>query len=380
MVKCSGLLAVVVLCSVAALTGCDKGKETAKGSNEMHTETEWQVMPSFKYDVLCFLNSLTGDQYYLHYYQDEYDKFKPKFTPAVQKALANLKQKIKDENHSIISAFLCLYFSATEDESLDDMTKTLKNSENMQSNLKMTPYYQEDGWQLYESVRDDLETIFLFLKDIRFHDYWKRNILAKVEHKITRIEKDLHKYNVITEDEKHLGFALPSSKIDVYMLYYSQPHGIKITGTRFLTDVAWPFAIVLRNAVHEMMHPPYDLANDEELRNTLDLLREDEFLMDKVVNHNPAFGYNSFEGFIEENCVQALEQMINEKLEIEKEAHQRWKESDDGMHVFAVALYNVMKEENYNQKGELFRDFLVRMIRSGKLSPGKIKPIYDTFY
>jgi len=380
MVKCSGLLAVVVLCSVAALTGCDKGKETAKGSNEMHTETEWQVMPSFKYDVLCFLNSLTGDQYYLHYYQDEYDKFKPKFTPAVQKALANLKQKIKDENHSIISAFLCLYFSATEDESLDDMTKTLKNSENMQSNLKMTPYYQEDGWQLYESVRDDLETIFSFLKDIRFHDYWKRNILAKVEHKITRIEKDLHKYNVITEDEKHLGFALPSSKIDVYMLYYSQPHGIKITGTRFLTDVAWPFAIVLRNAVHEMMHPPYDLANDEELRNTLDLLREDEFLMDKVVNHNPAFGYNSFEGFIEENCVQALEQMINEKLEIEKEAHQRWKESDDGMHVFAVALYNVMKEENYNQKGELFRDFLVRMIRSGKLSPGKIKPIYDTFY
>jgi len=40
----------------------------------------------------------------------------------------------------------------------------------------------------------------------------------------------------------------------------------------------------------------------------------------------------------------------------------------------------VMREENYNQKGELFRDFLVRMIRTGKLSPGKIKPIYDAFY
>jgi len=380
MLKWSGHLPIILLCSATTLTSCNSGKKVAKGSTEMHTETEWQVTPSFKYDVLCFLNSLTGDEYYLHYYQDEYDKFKSMFTPAVHEAFTNLKRKIKDENHSIISAFLCLYFSATEDESLDDMLSTLKNSEYMQSNLKLTPYYNEDGWRLYESVRDDLEAIFLFLKDIQFYDYWKRSILPQVEQKISRIEKDLPRYNVIAEDEKHLGFALPSNKIDVYMLLYSQPHGIKITGTRFLTDVAWPFAIVLRNAVHEMMHPPYDLANDEGLRNTLDLLKEDEFLMDKVLNHNPSFGYNSFEGFIEENCVQALEQIINEKLKIEKEAHQRWEESDDGMHVFAVALYSVMREENYNQKGELFRDFLVRMIRTGKLSPGKIKPIYDAFY
>ena len=83
---------------------------------------------------------------------------------------------------------------------------------------------------------------------------------------------------------------------------------------------------------------------------------------------------------VEENCVQALEQIINEKLKIEKESHQRWKESDDGMHVFAVVLYNMMKEENYNNRGELFRDFLIRLIQTGKLSPGKIKQIYDTFY
>jgi hypothetical protein len=50
------------------------------------------------------------------------------------------------------------------------------------------------------------------------------------------------------------------------------------------------------------------------------------------------------------------------------------------MHVFAVALYNVMKQENYNEKRELFRDFLVRMIKSGKLGPGRIKQIYDDFY
>lgn len=29
---------------------------------------------------------------------------------------------------------------------------------------------------------------------------------------------------------------------------------------------------------------------------------------------------------------------------------------------------------------ETFRDFLIRVIRSGKLAAGRVKPIYDAFY
>ncbi len=346
----------------------------------MHTKTEWQIQPSFKFDVLCFINILTADPFYVRYYQDEYDKFKSMITPTVKDALANLTRIIKNENQGIISAFLCLYFSATDDKTLDDMLITLKNSEEMQNNLKNSPYYEEDSWQMYKSIQGDLNKIFLFLKDIHFHSYWTKNILPKIEKKITSIENDLPKYNIIAENEKYLGYALPSNNICVYMLHYPKPHGIKVTGTRFLADITWPFEFVLRAATHEMMHPPYDLVNDDELRNTLELLKEDAFLMDKVLNHNPSFGYNSFEGLVEEDCVQALDQIISEKLKIEKEAKKRWKESDDGIHVFAVALYNVIKENNYNEKNEQFRDFLIKMIKTGKLSPGKIKQIYDTFY
>lgn len=376
--RCSRRWIILLLCSPVAFAGC--GKEATEEKARLHSTTDWQIEPSFKFDVLCILNAATGDEFYLNYYQDEYDELEPKLTPAARQALANLKSKIKDEQGGIISAFLTLYFSATEDRTLDEMIETVKNSQVMRNNLKQTPYYSEDDWQIYESVRDDLKTIFQFFQDIQFETYWKNNVLPKVEDKIAAIAKELPKYNVIKQQESFLGFPLPSNRITVYMLYYSQPHGIKVTGTRFLTDVAWPLEIVLRNAVHEMMHPPYDLPDDTELRKTLSLLEDDEFLMDKVLNHNPAFGYNSFEGFIEEDCVQALEQIINEKLGFEREAHQRWKENDDGMHVFAVALYNVMKEEDYNEKGELFRDFLIRMIRTGKLAPGKTKQIYDDFY
>jgi hypothetical protein len=345
-----------------------------------HKSTEWQIEASLKFDILCFLNTLTADPYYLNYYQSEYDKFEPKLTASVKDALQELKKKVKDENKTIISAFLCLYFSAVNDETLDDLLNTLQDSSRMKSNLKQTPYFSQEGWQLYESIQEDLKSIFVFLKDIDFVSYWKEKILPEVEKRIQQIEKDLPRYNIIPEVEKCLGFKLPSNRTTVFMLYYSQPHGIKITGTRYLTDVAWPFEIVMRNAVHEMMHPPYDLKNDHELKETTFMLKKDEFLMDKVLNHNPAYGYNSFEGFIEEDCVQALDQIISEKLDIAQDPRKRWKESDEGMHVFAVALYKTMKEENFCQHGEKFRDFLVRMIKKGSLSPGKIEKIYNSFY
>jgi len=372
---------LTLLLALAALprSGQSTG-EPAEQPVKMHQTTEWNIRPSQAFDVLCLLNTLTVDSFYLGYYDSDYRKFAPKLTPEAKAALANLKRKVKDEKGQIISASLCLYFSATDDSTLDDLIATLAETSQMQNNLKKTPYYDDGGWALFESVRADLGVVFHFLKDIHFEDYWRDSILPIENAKIDSIKNDLPKYNVIAEVETLLGFPLSSNKITVYMLYYSQPHGIKITGTRFLTDVAWPFRIVVRNAAHEMMHPPFVLGTDPRLVAALNQLKTDDFLMDKAVHHNPAFGYNSLDGFMEEDCVQALEQLINEKLKIDREAHLRWKESDDGMHVFAVALYEVMKKERFNDKQETFQDFVIRYIRSGELGPGKIKPLYEAFY
>ena len=375
----SWLLATIVLISTLPCHARGANPGTVRPPKP-HATTDWRIRPSFVMDTLCILNVLTGDEFYTKYYKDDYVRFEPQLTPAARTALTNLKRKIKDEKKNIISAFLALYFSATDDRTLDDMLRTLKHSERMKTNLKQTTYYSDSGWQLYESVKHDLRTVLLFLKTIKFEIYWKRNVLPKIENKIAVIKKDLPKYNVVSEVEKLLGSPLASNSLTVYILNYSQPHGIRVTGLRYLTDAAYPFKIVLRNAVHEPMHPPYNLSTDAELKAALDTLRTDNFLMNKITNHNPAFGYNTFEGFIEEDCVQALEQIINEKFQVEVEAHKRWKQNDDGMHVFAVSLYNLMKAENFASGRERFRDFLIRMIRSNKLSPGTIEPIYNTFY
>src|SRR5712692_4540569 len=178
---CQFLLVVMFIGAVPCYGNSVKQQNSR---TKLHSTTDWRIQPSFPLDTVCLLNVLTGDPFYVRYYKDEYAHFEPQLTPAARAALANLKRKIKDENKNIISAFLALYFSATDDQTLDDLLDTLKNSESMKKNLKKTIYYSESGWQLYESVREDLRTVFLFLKAIKFERYWKQNILPKVESKI----------------------------------------------------------------------------------------------------------------------------------------------------------------------------------------------------
>ncbi len=345
-----------------------------------HDTTDWELRPSFSFDTLCALNFLSGDKYYLQFYQSDYDRLSPQLRPKERAAFAGLKRRIKDENGSIISAQLALYFSVVDTESLDDMIRVVKDSSSMRRRLEATPYYSENGWKVYEESRGDLETALKALKRIRFEADWEKHAKPQIEKSRAAIAQDLPNYNVIPRIESVLGSPRPTNKITVYLLYYSEPHGIKITGTRFLTHYSYPFRIVLRNAIHEMMHPPYDLAHDDALRVSLQSLRTDAFLMDKVEHHNKSYGYNSLEGLEEEDCVQALEQVLSEPLGMGGDPRRYWKEQDDGIHVLAVALYSLMKREHFPNGHEAFPAFLNRMIRSGALSNGRIEELNRTFF
>jgi len=350
------------------------------GRAEFHTTTDWDLRPSFVFDTLCALNFLSGDKYYLEFYQPDYDRLFPQLRSEERAAFVSLRRRIKDQNGGIISAQLALYFSATDAETLEDMIRVVKDSSAMQRSLKATPYYSDDGWKVYEESRGDLEAAFRALKRIHFEADWEKLVRPKIDKSRAAIAQDLPKYNVIPRIEAVLGSPRPSNKITVDLLYYSQPHGIKITGTRFLTHYSYPFRIVLRNAIHEMMHPPYDLVHDADLRASLQSLRADAFLMGKVEHHDRSFGYNSLEGLEEEDCVQALEQILAEPLGMGGNPHQYWKEQDDGIHVLAVALYSLMKQQNFPDAHEAFPAFLNRMIHSGALSNGRIEELNRTFF
>ena len=375
----------LILATICSLFVCLSGPCSNAQQPAFHTTTDWDLKPSLKFDILCALNVLSGDPYYLDYYKSDYDRFSPQLRPEERTAFANLKRRIKDENGGIISAQLSLYFSATDAESLDDLIAVVKDSSTMQRNLKATTYYNEDDWKMYEAARPDLDAAFRALKRIHFESDWQTHAKPAVDQAIAAIAKDLPKYNVIPAVESVLGAPRPTNKITIYLLYYSQPHGIKITGTRFLTHYSYPFRIVLRNAIHEMMHPPYDLANNPDLRAALQSLRSDAFLMDKVEHHNRSYGYNSLEGLEEEDCVQSLEQILAERFGMGGDPRRYWREQDDGIHVLAVALYSLMKQQGFPAHrfpahNDTFPAFLKRTIQSGALANGRIAELNHAFF
>jgi hypothetical protein len=343
-----------------------------------HTGTDWQLKPSLKYDTLCLLNALSGDPYYLHYYQAEYDHFHPLFTPAEQAAFVQLKHVIKDEGRGIVSAKLALYYSVVDDETLPDMIRTARDSAAMEAALRKTSYWSADDWQNYEAAKPALEAALRALDRVGFPAYWQENARPKIEKRIAEITPDLAKYDILPAIENYLGFPLPSHTITVYLLAYSEPHGIRITGLRFLTHMSYPFRIVLHNAIHEPMHPPYH-ADDPKVHEAIELLGRDPLITDKVQHHDPSFGYNTTAGYIEEDSVQALEELISEKFGVAHNPCQYWKEQDDGMHVLAAAIYADYKQAS-SANPTPYSTWFVGAVQDGQLRGSKLQQTVQSFF
>jgi hypothetical protein len=368
------LLGLLIVCSTKIANPSLLGAEIAP----LHTSTDWQLKPSLKYDALCLLNALSGDPYYLDYYQAEYNHFHPLFAPEEQAAFAQLKHVIKDEGHGIVSAELALYYSAVEDETLPEMIRTAHDSAWMEAALKKTSYWSADEWQNYEAARPALEVALRALDRVGFPAYWAANARPKIEKRIAELAPQLPKYNIIPVVESYLGFPLSSRTITVYLLAYSEPHGIRVTGLRFLTHVSYPFSIVLHNAIHEPMHPPYH-ADDPKVREAVRLLARDPLVIDKVQHHDPSFGYNSAAGYIEEDSVQALEQLVSERFGVGRNPCQYWQDQDGGMHVLAAAIYTNYKQAS-SRIPESYSRWFVRAVQNGRLRGGNLQQTVRSFF
>jgi hypothetical protein len=371
-IHCSLCLLVSCLPFFAA---CSRG--SVQGTTS-HTTTTWQLKPSIKYDALCLLNVLSGDPFYLRYYKREYDHFHPLFSPKEQAAFDQLKRVIKERDHGIVSATLTLYYSAVDDETLPEMIRTAHDSSAMKAALQKTPYWIPEAWRNYEEATPALETALRALDRVGFAAYWEQTAKPRIEKRIAELSPDLPKYDVIPVIEKYVGFPLPSHTITIYLLAYSEPHGTRVTVLRFLTHISYPFTIVLHNAIHESMHPPYR-ADDPTVSQAIEMLGRDPLVLDKVAHHDPSFGYNSAPGLIEEDSVEALEQIVSEEFGVGRNARTYWYTQDGGMHILAPAIY-VSYKQVLGLHPEPYSQWFVNAVENGQLRGTNLQKTVTRFF
>jgi hypothetical protein len=147
-----------------------------------------------------------------------------------------------------------------------------------------------------------------------------------------------------------------------------------VQGQRFLAHHRYPDGAMVKTAAHEVFHPPIDMEGPTALA-CLAALATDPLFARILAEKDPASGYNSLEGILNEDICQALDQIVQERLNVvELAPAARWTASDQGMHVLAAGLYGLLKADGYDRTGGRLETWLDEAVRGGRLSPAQLHP------
>lgn len=332
--------------------------------------TQWKVRGSEGFDALCFLGPLSGKPFYSRYYEAELAEFRPKFPAEAQAALDRI-QKLADAKSALLAPNLCTLLSAAPDASLDDVIVGVEQAETrVLPGYKASSYWNEETWAGLLFGRADLLVVLRGLRDAGFADFRRKSIGARLDTKVPALLARLASLDVIAEQERLIGRKLDPS-LEIILLWFSKPHGTRIQGQRFLSHVDYPDELTVRIAGHEILHPPFPM-DGAPARAAIATLEKDPLMVRILKEHDPAFGYNTMEGILNEDTVQALDQLIAERLGVSLPPARRWAQADDGMHVLAAGLYGMLKAEGFDRTGGDIETWMAGAVKTGKLAPERL--------
>ena len=358
------LLKSLIAAALAALAAC-----TTPAAAEQRTQ--WNVHSSEPLDALLLLGAASGDVLQADYYADDIAWVRASLPADAVSALDQIGAQVRDSG-ALTGPLLALVFSAGPIETYEDLIASADDPERrLRPNFEASPYWREERWPGVAAAMPAIANLLRELEAAGFRERWRTEVSPIVEAGVVRVREAVSPYDLIPEQERLLGRPLESG-IELLVLHYSQPYGIRITGQRFLNHHHYDAGIQLRTAAHEIFHPPFDL-QDEEIQSRLLNLSQDTWMRTIVEDHDPQFGYNSFEGVINEDSTQALDQIVSERLGFARDPGERWRHADGGMHMLAAALYQAMKEEGFDQRGGVYQDWLADALDRGLLTPPEVR-------
>ncbi len=380
---------IFLLASSALLAGCTALTQAFPTlPPPSHAQTHWNIETSLAFEAIGFLNALTGDPLSTPYYTADVQRFKRALSPQALQSLDHLAEFRDNTLHSNLSGFYSLYFSAVHASSLDDLIALCENPDSIRrallqidaSGQSAGTYYSPVEWDLFKGTLGDLRVALTALRDAGFSMYWEQDVLPQLRTRAAALETVTNRYNIIPLIERYLGFALPSGDITIYLVEFIRPYGHHVAGTQLITQPDIDDAQVVRTAIHEMMHPPFD-ARDSRVLQAIQAIGDDAFIKRAFDTRDPKYGYNDWDYYVNEDSVRALEQLISEKVGLGRPLESRWGPAEDGgMHALSVVLYTLMKEQKFPRNGEAYGAFLIRMVEDGQFTAEKSRGRYDAFY
>jgi hypothetical protein len=336
--------------------------------------TSWKVRSSEGFDAIAFLGPLSGTQLYLDYYAQDAAAFAPRLPAAVRNDIAALWAEAGKTGFGLLGPSLSVLFSANgNDATIDTLLRALRARATLiLPTYRASPYWAESDWAWFEAAAPRLDAIFTAMRIAGFAAFRAERI-AGLDARIAEVTRALAGFDVISLQEKLTGRTF-DPEIQIVLLHFCKPHGIKVQGQMFLQAAEYDTATTVRIAAHEMLHPPVPM-DGAAAKAALAIFARDPLITTIVRDHDPRWGYTSLEGMFNEDLVQALDQLISEKLGVGRNPADRWRQSDDGMHVLAAGFYGLLRQDRWIEKGGSIEQWLADAAGRGRLAPAAFHPV-----
>jgi hypothetical protein len=360
---------------VATLAASTVLSRTVAAQANVTNKTRWKVRASEGFDALAFLGPLSGTELYTRYYGADAAAFAPRLPEAIRNDIIKLMSDATKDGFGTPGPNLSVLFSTHgNDATIDTLLTALKaRNERILPSYKASQYWNEQDWSWFDRNAPRLDAIFTAMRDAGFAAFRAERAGSDLNTRINDVQRSLNNFDVITWQEKLTGRTFDPT-IEVVLLQFSKPHGIKVQGQTFLQATDYDVATTVRIAAHEMLHPPMPMDGPVALA-ALKVLEQDALMMRIVREHDPRWGYTTLEGVLNEDLCEALDQLISEALGVARNPADRWRKSDDGMHVLAAGLYGLLRQDRWVDTGGSIEAWLAEATRQGRLAPAVLHPV-----
>ncbi|WP_431046318.1 hypothetical protein [Roseateles sp. L2-2] len=339
------------------------------GAQPRPNRTRWRVRSSEGFDAIAFLGPLSGTQLYLDFYGADAAAFAPRLPEAVRSDLATLWNEANKDGFGLLGPNLQVLFSAHgHDATIATLLTALRSRQTaILPSYKASSYWSEEDWAWFDRAAPRIDAIFSAMQRAGFAAFRKERIGDDLDRRIAEVGRALAGFDVISWQEKLTGRRF-EPEIQIVLLQFSKPHGIKVQGQTFLQAADYDTAATVRIAAHEMLHPPMPM--DGPAATAARAAFERDPLIAKIVrDHDPRWGYTTLKGLMDEDLCQALDQMISEALGVARNPADRWRKSDDGIHVIAAGLYGLLRQDRWAEQGGSIERWLADAAARGRLDP-----------
>ena len=333
--------------------------------------TRWRVRSSEGLDALLLIGAAGGDVMQAEQYPEEIAWVREHVGAEGLAAMAALDQALRGQG-ALTGPTLANQMSAGPTDTLADLIAAAEDPDRLlRPGLEAASDWDEADYREMVLYLPHVAAAARALGAAGYVQWRTQTFGAAIDEGVAHVRAAVEERDVIGENQRFLARPLDPT-IEIVVLAFCKPYGIRIKGQRFISHYSWDAGVQLRTAGHEIFHPPYD-ENDWRLWARLERLRADPWMNSIVVNHDPRFGYNSFEGVVNEDSTQALDQIVAERLGVSNPPHRRWRQSDGGMHMLAAALYHAMKQDGYDRAGGDYTQWLSSALDRGLLTPSEVR-------